>query len=441
MHANDSMHQLCGFPPLALGILALVASCSGEPNAPTCGDGIQDPDEACDDGNRDSGDACTPACQIRGSVLECTTLFEGMGSDEVNALLPLPDLSFVIAGAKGTDGGQTGWIARYEDSGAQIWQTSPTEASSVIDIAADSSDGYWALVTRGADEELLHLDATGQIDTRLFLPDFVQLAGLSVSPARLLVADGHLWLAGRGAGADLDVAPDLWAGRFDIEAQVLDTILNEDYVGFDDHIWAIAGSESEVAVAATVDTSPSVDGDTFLTPHSTVLVIRFDLQGQEVGRHLLGAAEPGIAAVAYSIAADGNDGWVVGGDQHPMQGPLTTPQKAWVTRIHPSEGWMWTWASAGPPAGGLLVNDILVSDRELVAVGQAYGETGEQYWLMGLGLDGARHWEQNLGERDFLASEVTTVVLDDANRLRTTNRAWNWNGDNTTLQQSCLVAW
>jgi cysteine-rich repeat protein len=140
------MHLPCGIPPAAYcGILVLVAGCSGEPSAPTCGDGVQDPNEACDDGNRNSGDSCTPSCQIPGTLLECTTLLEGTDYDEIAGLLALSDLSFVAAGSKRTGDNRVGWIGRYDDLGEKIWQTWPPPAgeskNSVLDLDTDSSGG------------------------------------------------------------------------------------------------------------------------------------------------------------------------------------------------------------------------------------------------------------------------------------------------------------
>jgi cysteine-rich repeat protein len=428
-------------PSIVVVIIALIVGCSDEPKAPICGDGVQDPSEACDDGNRDSGDTCTAACQIPGTSLECVTLLEGTGGgyDEVNALLPLPDLSFGAAGAKQMDGRRVPWIGRFEDSGQQSWLTWPPPnddgSSSILDLAADSSEGYWALLVRGGDEELLHLDTSGQIDTRLSLSEVVQPVGFGVGALRLLVVGRHVWLAGSHGH-------DLWVGRFDVETQVLATVLTEDHAGFDDEVRVIAGSDSEIAVAATVDMSPSSDGDLFLAPDSDVLLIRFDLEGQEVGRQLLGAAEPELATRAYSIAADATGGWVVGGIQGKPSGGWYSTQAAWVTGIHPDEGWAWTWTSAAAepgPTNVATVEDIVVTDHDVVAVGSFHDAGNSRAWLVGLGLDGALHWEQSLEDQGYENSEATAVVLDQTNRLRIASNAWN--NDDTSLLQACIVAW
>ncbi len=434
------MHLPCGIPSVACcGILALVTACSGEPNAPTCGDGVQDPDEACDDGNRESGDACTSTCQIPGTQLECTTLIEGTYYDWINALVALPDLSFVAAGSKDADGHQLPWIARHDDSGAQIWQTWPPPAdewtNSVQDLVADPSGGYWMLVYIGSDDELIHFDASGKVDVRKPMSALESMDW--VGARRLLVVDDDVWLAGSG-GDTPSAGPDLWVGRFDPETDTLSTIHIEDHVGFSDTIWAIARSESEIAVAATVDTSPSQIDDMVLIPQSDVLVIRFDRQGQEVGRHLLGSVDPETATTAYSIAADGGGGWIMGGKQH-RPGDFFNAQEAWVASVRPSEGRTWTWTSGGSPSGD-VVNDILVTEREVVAAGVSQAEGMRRAWLLGLGLDGTQHWEHTFDVQGYSESVVSAVVLDSAGRLRTANNSWNNSGE-TSLLQSCLVAW
>jgi cysteine-rich repeat protein len=406
-------------------MLVLVAACSGEPNAPTCGDGVQDPNEACDDGNRESGDSCTSSCRIPGTLLECTTLLEGFLGDDLHDVLSLSDLSFVVAGENDGDG----WIGRYDESGSPLWLVPTADTPKPLwDIAPDSADGYWALhVAGGSDEELIHLDASGRVDTRLLVSDLVQPAGFSVSALRLVV-DRDVWLAGTHG-------QDLWVGRFDVETHVISTVLTEDYAGFYDTAWAIAGSESEIAVAATVETSARWDDDVGLIPLSDVLVIRFDLQGQEVGRQVFKAADPQVATEANSIAADGKGGWIVGGDQHGTA-IFSGPQNAWLARVHPSEGW--TWANSD----GIVLEDIMVAGREIVAVGFAYDDDGARYWLMGLGLDGGLHWEQIFEEPGFRGAEVRAVALDHGNRIRTVNRALNSHLENDpTLLRSCLFAW
>lgn len=438
------MRESCGFLSFSLGVLVGVAGCSDEPNSPTCGNGIQDPDEACDDGNRDSGDACTATCQIPGTQLECVTLLEGMGSyeDRVNALIPLPDLSFVAGGSKRVDDRGAGWIGRYDDSGAQIWLTWPPpvaeESSAVLDIATDSLDGYWALITRGYEgEELIHLDSSGQIGARILLQDVAQPAGFTVKANRLLTIDHHIWLVGRGGNQG--GGTDLWVGRFDIETQVLSTILAEDHVGFLDEAWALARNESEIAIAATVNTGPYMEGDEPLTPHSNVLVIRFDLQGQEIDRNLFGADEPTIATHARSIASDGKDGWIVGGAQHTTGAEIYVQQKAWLAHIDTAEGEARTLTSNQPPLDVAIVEDILTSDREVVAVGRTFAESGHDSWLFGIGLDGAPHWEQKFQASGYEVSSVVVAVWDHASRLRTANNVWDLG--ETSLLQSCLFAW
>jgi cysteine-rich repeat protein len=429
------VRHVCESLPVIVAALVAITACSGEPSAALCGDGVLDPDEACDDGNRESGDACTSTCRITGSQLECTTLLEGTDHDEINGLLALPDLSFVAAGSKDYE---LPWIGRYDDSGMQIWQTWPSPADEatniVMDLAADSSGGYWMLIDIGGDEDLIHFDASGQIDDRQTMSALAPMEG--VRPRRLLVVDDDVWLAGTHGA-------DSWVGRFDSEAHSLSTILIDDYAGFYDVIWAIAQSKSEVAVAATVDTGPSQIEDMLLTAHSNVLLIRFDRQGHELGRHLLGSADPETATTANSIAADADDGWIVGGNQHSVE--TFTPQEAWVARVQPSEGWTWTWTSGGAWQGD-DVNDILVTEHEVVVAGTSPAGYERRGWLLGLGLDGAPHWEHTFVVQGYTDSVVAAIVLDDTGRLRTAINSWYdpWdipNADEVSLLQSCLVAW
>jgi hypothetical protein len=285
------------------------------------------------------------------------------------------------------------------------------------------------LIYIGGDEEMIHLDASGKIDSRQTVSNLAQ--GDAIGARRLLTVDDHVWLAGAQG-------EDSWVGRLDVETHALDTILIDDYAGFDDMIWAIARSDSEIAVAATVDTSPGQKDDEISIPHSNVLVIRFDLQGLEVGRHLLGSADPETATVAYSIAADGNDGWIVGGEQHGLQSVFNL-QEAWVAGIQPSEGRTWNWTSGGSPSGD-VVGDVLVTDREVVVAGMFYADGTQRPWLLGLGHDGVPHWEHTFAVQGYTDSVVSEVVLDRVGRLRTANNSWN-NGGETSLLQSCLVAW
>ncbi|NJK31654.1 MAG: DUF4215 domain-containing protein [Deltaproteobacteria bacterium] len=405
-----------------------------------CGDGILHPEEACDDGNANSGDGCSSKCELTGTVLECTTLVEGSGhsSDEVEALLPLSDGSFLASGSIEIEGKSVGWIGRYDDAGVRLWYSTPAalsdHSSAIIDLAEDPTSGYWALFYR---DELLHITATGEVDNQLLLTALIQ-----TNPAiqdtfvyQLQAFDARLWVAGGASGFDMpDV--DMWLGVLDPGGQTVTTILFEDYAGKVDVIKAVGHSDTEIAVAATVETtlgqSDPNEPDPF--PHSDIVFVRFDRNGVELGREFFTEQPATVATRAHAVVPDREGGWVIAGAQYESAG--WHPWSAWVTRVHPTGGW--TWKSSGPYATSVSVGDVAVVDGAIVVVGAAYIDPDRHAWVVGLASDGQVSWQRYGADAGYLAAKEDVVMLGLDGRLRTAGTAYD--PDARSVLRSCLIA-
>jgi cysteine-rich repeat protein len=428
------------------------------------GDGGLGGTEACNDADAQSSDGCSTQCEPAGTVFGCTDLVEGRGHyiDSVRALLPLADGSFIAAGALAVEGERTSWVGRYGDAGEQLWFTTPTPLGDfvlghhIIDLATDPSRGYWALLDTHPTDELLHIDAFGQIDTQITLAELLRaenvLAGAVLD--RLLGFDGRLWLAG-AAWKSHDSDVDMWLAIYDTSSATLSTILLEDYAGYHDEIRAIAASDTELAVLATVNTSPEHDEDLLLRANSDVLLLSFDRHGVETDRVVLGeqassiatvqVAAPPARRVARALASDGEGGWVVGAVQY---------DGAWVTRVHPTKGWTWTSRAIFPR--GVAVEDLVVIDGKTIVVGSTVG-SGVEPWIVGLGSSGRVEWQRyesdahlsnELGSgaptRDDLGSGAPTrdeeysVIRTGDGRVQRAGKAWT--PDERSVLRSCNIS-
>ncbi len=407
-----------------LATLIPVLGCSSEnkDNDPwiiTCGDEKTDPDETCDDAN----DAPSEGS---GTLYGCTTLVEGSPDDEVEALWPLADGSFVAAGSFKDHGSRLAWIGRFSGAGERLWFAQPAPGdespSSLIDIAPDAADGVWGLLAGLTSFELLHFDGAGALDARV---DIGAAARVSLAARVIESVGSEVWIAGKSR-------QNLWLGRLDREAGTVETLLLEDHAGFDDDVWAIASNEAEVAIAATVNTSPSLDGDSILDPTSDVLLIRFDHQGNEVGRSLSSAGER-LALRAHALLDDGEGSWIVGGVQYDAR-DLLGIEAAWIARLDPRPGW--TWVDLGPLGHGAAFGDLVMIERDVVFAGGAYGVMALQQWLARVGSGGALVWQRS-SESELAFNHATAVVRETTGNLRIAGKAWT--PDESSVLRTCLV--
>ncbi|NJK32381.1 MAG: DUF4215 domain-containing protein [Deltaproteobacteria bacterium] len=405
-----------------------------------CGDGIRHPDEACDDGNTKSGDGCSSHCELAGTVLACTTLTEGTGdsSDEVEALLPSSDGSFIASGSIEIEGASAGWIGRYSGTGERLWYSTPAALSdysnAIVDLAEDPAGGYWALFYR---DELLHVTADGEIDRQFLLADLIQGDPIvqDIFVYRLQTFDGRLWLAGGASGVDVPGA-DMWLGVLDPGGQSVTTLLLDDYAGNVDLIKAIGHTETEIAVAATAETAlghlDPDEPDPF--PHSDIVFVRFDRNGVEVGREIFTEQPSTIATRAYTVVSDGEGGWVIAGAQYESAG--WNPWSAWVTRVHPTSGW--TWKSKGPYETSVMVGDLAAVNGEFVLVGDVFANSSRHSWMVGFAGNGQINWQRHESDAGYVSAKEHVAVANFDGRLRTAGIAYD--ADVRSLLRSCMVA-
>ncbi len=402
---------------------------------PVCGDGILALDELCDDGNRVASDGCSPECVPSGTHVDCVTIFEGTVADEVHALLPLADRTFLVAGEQETMAGVRGWVGRFDESGEPLWfeQLADDSSGRVVDLAVDGQSGCWALMQSGMQSLLIHVDEEGGTSEAI---DLAELAGASVLAHAVEYGDNEVWIGGATQG-------DLWLARYDLGSETLTTVLNEDYLGlgFSDEILALGRSPTEVAVAGTVSTSPNFDGDIILTATTDILIVRFDLQGTEIGRSVASAdPESLFARRALDVVSAGAGGWISGGIQTPIEPLADYP--IWVARSEPAPAWEWTsyglLDELGLGYGGIVgIEGALVMAGGSHAV-DALGTPAVDGWVAGFDADGTLRWQQSHTNPDHTYYENKLISVDPEDRLRIVAKTWT--SDESAAFQSCLIA-
>lgn len=423
---------------LWLGGLLICSSCGPEgveeaALPAVCGDGIEHPSEGCDDGNMIPRDGCSPRCVPSGTHFECVTLLEGSWEDDVATLLPLPDGTFLAGGKLERGDDYSGWIGRFHESGEVSWfqeiaPEKPGDNGQILDIASDGQGGAWALSRRDVNQ-LFHLDEAGKIGAQV---EIAAATDVYRVPHAIEVTPTSVWIGGSSQ-------EDLWLGRYDVATEELTTLLFEDHLGYKDVIWAMGRSPTEIAVAATVSTSPNWDLDVGLTATTDILLIRFDLQGKEIGR-ALSSAEPEAthARLAERVTWDGKDGWVVGGIGHPFD--VNVPYASWVARIDPPPTWEWTDYGFSDT----LMDIISVAGLEgdvIVASGYIDSDPGDEIivegWLAGLNADGSIRWQHEHRSAEHAYYEERLLEVDHEGRVRTGARASTSQG--SSRLESCLI--
>jgi len=111
---------------------------------PHCGDGVINGEEPCDDGDEVDGNGCNVDCVVSGSVL-WTVTYDGPDheSDSPSALTVDSNDNIIVAGVTSSSDISGIWLAKYDTSGEQIWQTSQyahNGDSRAYDVAVTSND-------------------------------------------------------------------------------------------------------------------------------------------------------------------------------------------------------------------------------------------------------------------------------------------------------------
>ncbi|WP_244924079.1 hypothetical protein [Enhygromyxa salina] len=304
--------------------------------------------------------------------------------NRVSDLLPLADGTFIAAGTLDLSPTNRGWLARYKPTGEQMWFVDTAaidpEFSAVGDLVDDGQSGFWALGFAGwTDNRLIHLDRDGNVTSTT---PVVSENGASVAVATIEFATTSVWLVGQLEG-------DAWLGLYDPTANTVTDLLIEDHLGFQDYIYAIGRGKDEIAVAATVSTSPNFDGDIPLIASTDVLVIHYNFQGIELQRSLLGPnTDPDFVRVASRIVSDASGRWFVGGPYIPRD--TTALYQTWLAPLQAETHWTWTNdVSLGDVAGA--ENGVIVATNRLDT--DASNVPITEGWLVNLGWDGAKLWD------------------------------------------------
>ncbi len=444
-------HPFRGSLLLPTVVISFATACGPEViSTPACGDGVKSSDELCDDGNRTAGDGCSPECVPSGSYLECFTVLEGHSAEGhsgnwANALLSLSDRSFMIAGQLNFGNDERGWLGRYDASGELVWFQQLEDHRSVVDLAPDGQDGNWALL-EGA-TELMHFDGGGNLERTVNIFSTFGVGPLGATAIEYV--DGSVWIAGSVSG---DTSLDLWLGRYDSTSGQATTLLLEDHLGFDDGIHALGRSNTEVVVAATVSTSPNYSGDVILTARTDILLVRFDLQGNELDR-VLWASKPEseFARVAKKVVSDGQGGWYIGGSDDGINPTLFEPQ-SWVRWVKPSPNSgevpdsddNWVWTSHGLGAFVSFGDVAAVADGDVILAAGAFVDGVQEGWLARIGLGGEVGWRQSNTFEEHPHYAEQRITVDSGGRIRVVGRAWTGGPSSSSWSsslKSCLVAW
>ena len=368
-----------------------------------------------------------------GMPIQCVNVLEGSARNEVFDLLPGAGQAFLAAGTVDRGSDTRGWVSSFAESGEQRWFTELTLPDQVdvkvVDLATDGSTGAWALLLSGSLDQLLHLDQAGQVISTV---DLDTSAGVQVRAQAIEHTSAGVWIAGASQG-------DLWLALYDPATDGLTTLLLEDHLGFNDEIQAIGRSQTKIAVAATVSTSPNFDEDLLLTATTDILVIYFDLQGKELRRTLLGASpESAFARHASSISADLAGRWFVGGIEQPFD-PITDAQ-LWLARVESdtSEG-SWEWTSQGVLDTVDFAGIVGVNEGILAAAGRlATDASSVQSWLGSVTSEGALDWQRSEDEPDYDHATYRVLVGDAGGQVRGATKSWG-PGDSSLLR-SCLIS-
>jgi cysteine-rich repeat protein len=438
--------------PLVLVAWACGSGTGAEMGEQVCGDGVKAPDELCDDGNRTAGDGCSADCVPSGTQLECVPLLEGHWDNGANALLPMPDQTFVVAGEL-TDGNSTyGWVARYSESGEQLWfeqLTSPDGDARVDALTPDGKDGTWALVSSpesglvptSGSPELRHFSRDGLADATIDLDSAFGAPSLAAYATEYV--EGSVWIGGSVWSGDASQL-DFWLGRYDLKTDVAATLVLEDHLGFEDEIHALGRTADEVVAAATVSTSPNWDWDWRLNAKTDIVLLHFDLQGNEIGR-VLAAADPDseFARVAEEVISDGHGSWYAGGTQQEIGGWPTLPWGVWLGKIELSPAWSWDIDTLIDERTGSSFGAPVVVDRVVALAFGVYIEGSEgihgEGWVTGFKDDGEVSWRQTSTYAGYSHYEEQQIVLDHSSRLRTVGKAWTQ--DLGSQLRTCILAW
>ena len=431
------------------GAFTLVVSCSiacgpsgpsdedGAP--PSCGDSIVDSGELCDDGNRLSGDGCNSECVPSGMPFDCIDLRVGETPDlwlSVKDLLPMPDGTFLVAGWFDSESGTRAWLARYTVTGEPLWSVEPTvadpETQQIRGLADAGPTGAWALgVNAFVRGRLLRYDINGNLEATTALESE---AGQDVTVYAIESTPEGVWLAG-------SLGEDAWVGIYDPVGDTVRDLLLEDHLGYRDQVYAIARSQDEVAVATTMSTSPNNDEDVMLLASTDILVVHFDLQGNELRRTFVGPSpDPEYVRGATEIVADGVGNWFVGGNTTPHD--VTAFSTGWLVPVQAPPPWSWATDKAQLDTVGVLLaadEGVLIAGNRTAA--DTSGVLVGQGWISSLAADATTRWtfdrlDGDIDDYRHYAHEVLT--RDFEGRVRTAG-VYHEPGDVPVLR-SCLVA-
>ncbi|WP_244923822.1 hypothetical protein [Enhygromyxa salina] len=361
-------------------------------------------------------------------ALECVELLAGSDRNEVSDLLPLPDGAFLAAGSMHVEENYRGWVARYESAAGPTWFTEVTLPGTsdvtVLDLAVDEDGGAWALATGNW---LLHIDQTGSVVNSV---DLDQGAGSPIDASAIESTDAGVWVAGASQG-------DAWLAIFNPTTNEMDNLLNEDFFGYDDEIRVIGRSQTSIAVAVTISTSPNFDDELPIVATTDILVVEYDLQGIETARtSITPDPNPTSARRALGIGADTGGQWYVGGVHVPVSAFVFS--QIWLAEVRAESGWRWSSEGVADAAefGGMVS-----LDEGILAVAGWYGtaEPTVTGWIGSFGRLGALAWHHDEREAlgyDRYLHEVVVRGLDG--RVRVASKALT--PGESSLLRSCLIA-
>lgn len=353
--------------------------------------------------------------------------YGGYNSDVINALQPLADGGFVLAGQTASSDGDIVdsrgatdvWIARVDSKGTIIWQQNygGSHNDAAVDIQLTPDGGYVFLAItsssdgdvlgyRGGDDDiwLVKLDAVGQIQWQRCLGG----PGREIGHSLRATPDGGYVIGGYVTADGGDVsghhgtnnANDVWVVKTDANG-VIEWQHCYGGNGSDDLTTVIPDSGGGYIFSATVE---SVDGDVNCSHYANedVWLVKLDATGQIEWQNCAGG-DAGEVAAGLLQTTDG--GYVIAGIEYSDDLPGThgLGGDGWVVKFDAAGQLSWQRCLGGSDMDRLQA--IMETPDGFIVAGSTQSNNGDvctnkgsgDLFLLKLNSDGTTAWKNTYG--------------------------------------------
>lgn len=265
-----------------------------------------------DPNGKDEHDVWVLKLNAQGQLLWERT-FGGSGSDWANAVQQTPDGGYVITGATGSKGAESGpWVLKLDDQGQLVWDRTfggdKIRVLHAIQLTLDG--GYLVAGSKGREAWVFKLNAQGQLVWERTFGDndyYIEAEAIQLTPDGGAIATGG------------------WGWVFKIDAQ--GQLVWKKHIGITyDNTCAIQPTPDGGYVIAGYSRDRSFDHDAW--------VFKIDAQGQKVWQHTFGSDNNDDEAKALQPTPDG--GWIITGYTEPEDSFLRVTT-GWVYRLTPDD--------------------------------------------------------------------------------------------------------